>query len=162
MDCRACDEQVEAWAAGEPMPPAAETHVAACPRCAASLALARRIEQALAARPVPPPPPAFTAAVLARVRRQRWRTEQAIDVGFNVAVAAGLLIVASGVLGLVYASGLSVVVTDLVDLTGRAMMDVAARSTRALPTYAVAAALVTSALALWWWVEEGSGSSLLR
>ncbi len=153
MDCRNCDRQLEAWAAGEPVPPDAVAHLAGCAPCAAALALARRIDRALAAQPAPAAPPAFTREVMARVSRERWRIEQAFDVGFNLAVAAGLVVIAAGVLGLVYASGLSAIVTDLVDLTGTAMVEVATRTMPALPLYGTAAALVTSALALWWWLE---------
>ncbi len=106
------------------------THVAAC---AARLALARRIDGALRRRAARTAPPGFSAAVLARVRRERWRAEQAIDLGFNVAIAVGLLVVVAGVIGLVYASGVSAVSADAMARVARAVAKVAVGVAPSLP-----------------------------
>ena len=85
-----CDETldaIEAIAAGEL---AAEgrvaAHLASCRHCAAALDSARRLDKMLAARPVPKPPQQFTVRTMTRIRRARWRSDQFLDVGFNVAL----------------------------------------------------------------------------
>ena len=72
-------------------------HLATCPNCAAALASARRLEAALRARPAPRAPARFTSRTMAMLRRKRWRSEQFVDVGFNVALAAVALLVVAGV-----------------------------------------------------------------
>jgi len=155
MPCVVIDDRIEALAEGDAPTAEEAAHLQACAACAARLALARRIDRALAARPAPPAPPTFTAAVLARIHRERWRAEQALDLGFNVAIGAGLLIIVAGVIGLVYASGLSAVSSDVVALVSGAFSQVAAGMAPALPAYLAATALVTTALAIWWWAERG-------
>ena len=105
--------------------------------------------------PPPAAPPGFTSAVMARVRQERWRTERYWDLGFNIAVGGGLLLVAAGVLGLVYLSGLSVVGRDAMLLFVNAITTVAAdQLAPALPAYTGAFALTATALGLWWYVEN--------
>ena len=79
-----------------------------------ALALARQIDRVLAAQPAPEPPPAFTAALMARLRRERWRSEQSLDVAFNVAVGLAVAVGVGGVVMVVTASGLAAVSADLV------------------------------------------------
>lgn len=112
------------------------------------------IERWMRERPAPAAPAGFTAAVMARVHHERWQVEQYWDLGFNIAVAAGLALVAAGVLGLVYLSGLSVVGRDAVLLFLEGITTVAAQVTPALPTYTGALALTATALGLWWYVEN--------
>ena len=85
-----CDEAldlVESIADGELTPEGrVAAHLATCPNCAAALDSARRLEQALRARPVPRAPARFTARTMTMLRRRRWRSEQFLDVGFNVAL----------------------------------------------------------------------------
>jgi hypothetical protein len=99
-------------------------------------------------------PAGFTPAVMTRVRQERWQAERYWDLGFNIAVAAGLLVVASGVLGLIYISGLSVVGRDAVLLFVDALTKAADQLAPALPTYMGAFALTATGLGLWWWVEN--------
>jgi hypothetical protein len=99
-------------------------------------------------------PAGFTSAVMGRVRQERWRTERYWDLGFNIAIAAGLLLIASGVSGLIYISGLSVVAHDAMLLFVNAITTVAAEAAPALPAYTGAFALITTALGLWWYVEH--------
>jgi hypothetical protein len=112
------------------------------------------IERWMRERTAPAAPPGFTSAVMARVRQQRWQSERYWDLGFNVAVAGGLLLVAAGVLGLVYISGLSVVARDAILLFVNAITTVADQAAPALPAYTGAFALTASALGLWWYVEN--------
>ena len=96
-----CDEvldSIEAIAGGELTPDGRiADHLASCPNCATTLGSARALEQALRRRAAPQAPPQFTTRTLARVRRARWRSEQFLDVGFNVAIAGGVLAVLVGI-----------------------------------------------------------------
>lgn len=112
------------------------------------------IERWMRERAAPPAPEAFTAAVMARVHEERWQAERYWDLGFNIAVAAGLGFIAAGVLGLIYLSGLSVVGRDVMLLVGGAIVATADELAPAFPTYMGAFALTASALGLWWFVEN--------
>ena len=98
MFCDEVLETVELIAAGEltPSPRIAE-HLASCRGCAAALDSARRVDALLRSRAAPPAPAQFSSRVMSRMRRARWRSEQMLDWGFNVAlVAAGVLVVVTG------------------------------------------------------------------
>src|SRR5512136_718591 len=94
MRCEELQDLIEPIAAGELEPTdEAARHLAGCASCAAALALARRIDRTLAGLEVPAAPPSFAAGVLRRIRRQRWRSEQYLDLGFNavIVVSVGLV-----------------------------------------------------------------------
>ena len=154
MTCRELLDAVEAIAAGDQlMTDEARAHFESCPGCAAALATARRIEQSLAARPVVEAPPKFTAAVMHRIRRERWRSEERVDRLFNVsiAVAALLVVVGAGFLfnvgaALQLASGASQILSTI----GEEMVR---RAAPEMGTYAAAMALLVSALGMWWWAD---------
>ena len=112
------------------------------------------IERWLRERSAPAAPPRFTADVMSRVRQERWRVERYWDLGFNIAVAGGLLLVVGGVLGLISMSGLVVVGRDATLLFAEAITTVAEQLVPVLPAYAAALALTASALGLWWYVEN--------
>lgn len=155
--CRAVDIALEAVVAGDAeLDTPLARHAEACDRCRARLAMARAVERALATRPVPEVPDGFTAGVLGRVREDRWRAEQVLDAGFNLAVAAGLLLVAGGVAGLLWASGLAAVATDMATLLAAGLDRVAVELTPNLPTTMVAFLLLTTAAGVWWWAEGSS------
>ena len=153
-----CDEAldaVEAIAAGEVMPDGRiAEHLTTCPNCAAALASARALEGMLRVRPVPKPSAQFTTRTLARVRRARWRSEQFLDVGFNVAIGAVVLAVIAGVWMLLNRTGLVAVSNDAVDLFGTSLVAFARRVSPSLPLYAGATALLATALGIWWWAER--------
>jgi hypothetical protein len=153
-----CDEaldSVEAIAAGDLMPDGrVASHLATCPNCALALRQARQVESSLQRRPVPTPPAQFTSRTLARIRRARWRTDQFLDVGFNLAIGGIVFAVFVGVWLLLHRTGLSSVSTDAVNLFGSGFVSLAKRVAPALPLYAGAAALLVSALGLWWWAER--------
>ena len=108
----------------------------------------------LADRPVPKPPQQFTIRTMTRIRRARWRSDQFLDVGFNVAIALVVIgIIGSGWL-LLDRSGLTAVSGDLVNLIESGGMALAQRVAPSLPVYAAAAALVVTALGIWWWAER--------
>jgi len=112
------------------------------------------IERWMRERATPAAPPAFTSGVMARVRQERWRSERYWDIGFNIAVAGGLLLVVAGVLGLLYLSGLSALARDAVLLFGEAVTSAADQVAPRLPAYMGALLLTTSALGVWWFVEN--------
>jgi len=153
-----CDEALDAIepiAAGELTPDGRiADHLATCPNCAAALETARRLERMLQARPAPRPAPQFTSRTLARVRRARWRSEQFLDVGFNVAIVAIVAAVVGGIWMLLHRSGLAAVSSDAVDLFGSGMMTLVHRVAPSVPIYAGAMAVLATALGLWWWAER--------
>jgi anti-sigma factor RsiW len=153
-----CDEAldtIEAIAAGELTPDGrVANHLISCPNCAAALDDARQIERMLQARAVPRTPAQFTSRTMARVRRARWRSEQFLDMGFNFAIGLVILAVVAGVWMLMHRSGLTVVSNDAVDLFSAAVVTLARRIAPSLPLYAGAAALLVSALGIWWWAER--------
>ena len=153
-----CDETldvIEAIAAGELTAEGrVAQHLASCRNCAAALESARRIEKMLAARPVPRPPQQFTIRTMTRIRRARWRSDQFLDFGFNIAIA----LVAIGIIGsgwlLLDRSGLTAVSGDLITLIESGGKALAQRVAPSLPVYAAAAAIVVTALGIWWWAER--------
>ena len=153
-----CDEAlnaVEAIAAGELTPDGrVAEHLSSCPNCAAALVSARALEQMLRRRATPKPPAQFTTRTLTRVRRARWRSEQFLDVGFNVAIAAVVLAVIGGIWMLLNRSGLAAVSNDAVDLFGTSLVAFVRRVSPSLPLYAAATALLATALGIWWWAER--------
>ena len=157
-----CDEAldaIEAIAAGELKPDGRiAEHLATCPNCAAALADARELEQLLRSRPVPRASSQFTSRTMARVRRARWRSEQFLDVGFNLA----LLVIVAGIIAAAWIfvrfSGLTAVGDDAVGLFSAAAVALVRRVAPSLPLYAGASALVAAALGFWWWAERGATS----
>ena len=154
ITCEQVDALLEAVADGDRMPAEAEAHVSACPRCAAALADARAIEAALATRPIPAPPSNFTAAVMAKVHEERWRAEQVVDLGFNLAIAAGVLLIIGGVAGLAWTMGLISIGDDMMTLLSAASRAAIDRLAPQMPTIVLSATLLTMTLALWWWVDD--------
>ena len=153
-----CDETldaIEAIAAGELTAEGrVASHLATCRHCAAALDSARRLDRMLAARPVPRPPQQFTIRTMTRIRRARWRSDQFLDAGFNVAIA----LIVIGIMGagwlLLDRSGLTVVSGDLIALIESGGVALAQRVAPSVPAYVTAAALVVTALGIWWWAER--------
>jgi hypothetical protein len=112
------------------------------------------IERWMRERPARQPPATFTATIMGRVRDERWQTERYWDIGFNITIAAGLVLIVAGVLGLVYLSGLSVVGRDAALLFAQGLATAADRIYPMLPAYAGGFVLTASALGLWWWAEN--------
>ena len=155
-----CDEAldaVEAIAGGELTPEGRiAQHLASCRNCGSALASARRVEAMLRARETPRPPSHFTQRTLTRVRRARWRTEQFLDVGFNLALGLVGLGVAAAVWLLMNRAGVTAVSANAVDLFGSSVMGLVRRAAPSLPLYVGATALVATVLGVWWWAERGS------
>jgi anti-sigma factor RsiW len=153
-----CDEAldaVEAIAADDLAPEGrVAAHLASCPHCAAALESARALERMLQRRAVPAAPAQFTSRTLARVRRARWRSDQFLDVGFNLAIAGVVVAVLVGIWLLLNRSGLTAVSNDAVDMFASALVSFARRVTPSLPLYAGATAVLATALGVWWWAER--------
>lgn len=155
MTCREIDPLIEAFAAGDLSPRADQAaHLETCARCAGRLGLARRIDRVLALAGPPRAAPDFAGHVLSRIRRNRWRAERYVDIGFNVAIAAGLLLVAVGVWLLLNLSGLTAVGTDAVNLMAAGFSALVRQIAPAVPIYAGAIGLLLTALLVWWWAEH--------
>lgn len=155
MFCDELLELIDAIASGDVTPDSRmRAHLSSCGGCAAALDDARSVDALLRARPVPPPPPQFTARIMGRIRRDRWRRDQFLDVGFNVVV--GLIVF--GMLAVVWTvlsqSGLGSMSRDAFGILNAAAASVVRRIAPSLPVYAAAAALLATALGVWWWAER--------
>ena len=152
-----CDEAldaIEAIAGGDLAPQGrVAQHLDSCKNCAAALESARRLDKMLHARPVPKPSQQFTSRTMARVRRARWRREQFVDAGFNLALGLIAVGVVGSVLLLMY-RGLTAISPDAMALVQSGVVSLARRAAPSLPVYGAAIALVLSALAIWWWAER--------
>ncbi len=153
-----CDEAldaVEAIAAGELTADGrVAAHLTTCPNCAVALEHARELERTLRQREAPAAPAQFTSQTLARVRRARWRSDQFLDAGFNLAIIAIVVGVVTGVWMLLHRTGLAAVSSDAIELFGTGFVTFVQRAVPSLPLYAGAAALLASALGIWWWAER--------
>jgi predicted anti-sigma-YlaC factor YlaD len=155
MFCDEVLELVEAIAAGDLTPDArVMTHVQSCPGCAAALSAARRVDGLLKQRTVPNAPPQLTTRIMGRIRRDRWRRDQFLDLGFNLAVGVVLLFVLAGFWVVLSQSGLGGISYDAANVLGSAASDVIHRAAPSLPLYLAAAAIVATALGVWWWAEK--------
>lgn len=155
MTCKETLALVEAIAAGDlEVDDRIRAHFESCPRCAAELASARRLESLLQARGAVAAPPQFVPTVLARIRNDRWRSEQRVDRIFNVAIFTAVLLVAGSLAAMVninWVIGLGGWIWGaLVEVSGRAVQE----AQPVLLTYVAAACLLMSALGMWWWAER--------
>jgi hypothetical protein len=157
MECGEFDRLVEAIADGTSEPDAAaRAHLAGCAACTARLGHAREIERFLANRETPAPPAAFTAMVMGGVVRQRWQTERIVDIGFNLAVAAGILVILGSAAGVAFSLGLLTIRIDFDAIAAMLAPEVARLVLSQAQTVGLAAAMLTVALVLWWWAETES------
>jgi hypothetical protein len=157
-DCDDLEPLIEAIAdASYELSPEAAAHVETCALCSHRIEQARSIEQLLSLREIAQPSPSFTPAVMMRVGQELWKTERAIDLGFNLAIAAGVLVILAGAAGLAWSLGLLTITIDVAaildaldarETTGRVLSQV--------QTVAMSALLLTTALGLWWWAETAS------
>jgi anti-sigma factor RsiW len=153
MRCDGVQPFLEGIASGDAPDEAVAGHLASCSSCTGRVARAQAIDHALQARAAPVPPARFTADVMARIRRERWRAEQMLDAGFNVAVLAGALLVVAGLAGLFWLSGLVAVGRDLASLSTAASSVLAKRLAGDFQLVMLAVVFLTTSLAVWWWAE---------
>ena len=156
-DCEHLDSLMEGLADGSVEPSAVErAHLDGCARCQARLDQARELDRFLMAREVFVPPATFTTGVMALVGRDRWRTERVVDLGFNLAMAAGVLIILAGIGGLAWSLGFLTITIDFAALASVAQSELAGPVRSQVQTIAMAAAVLSMALGLWWWAEADS------
>ena len=155
MFCDEVLETIELIAAGEltASAPVAE-HLASCSGCGAALAAARRVDALLRSRVAPAPPANFSSRVMNRLRLARWRGEQLLDWGFNIALVAAGVLVVFALWMVMRQSGLVIVSSDAVEMFESGMTLLARRISPALPLYGAATAVLGTALAIWWWAER--------
>jgi predicted anti-sigma-YlaC factor YlaD len=159
MFCDQVVELLEPIAAGDVAPDEGiARHLASCVHCADALAAAGRVDRLLRARAVPEPSSQFTTRTLARIRRDRWRREQFLDTGFNVAIATVISGVVLSIWMVIDRSGLSAISRDIVNLFGSEIVAVARELAPSATLYAGATALIAAALAIWWWAERDAVS----
>jgi hypothetical protein len=158
MTCESAEELIESVAAGEmPAPPAFRAHVETCARCAGTLAAAARLERALRAVPVLAPPPRFTASVLARVRKERWRADQQVDWVFNIAVAIAVTVIGLGAFAVFNAASVTAGIMSIAARVAEmATQDPAEPPPPALWSYLLVCALMATSLLVWRWAEGAS------
>ena len=155
MTCADALDLVEAIAAGDVQPDAAaRAHFESCPGCAAALATAKRLESALLAREAPEAPARFTAAVVQRIHRERWRAEQNVDRLFNLAMVAALVLVAGGVLAMLNVSAVMAAAGATWALFSTVGGELAHSAGPTVNTYVAGSGLLLSALGMWWWAER--------
>ena len=155
-----CDEAldaIEAIAAGELTPDGRDRRASgdlcrtARRRSSGARALERLLQRATGAAP----PAQFTSRTMARIRRARWRSEQFLDVGFNLAIGLVVVAIVGGVWMLMHRSGL-----DLGQQRCRRSVrrPGSSRSRAASPrrcrSTPAPLALLASALGIWWWAER--------
>ena len=155
MLCKDASDLIEPLAAGDlQLDDAAREHFETCPRCASALATARRIETLLKSEEVPPPPEHFTATVVQRIRRDRWRSEQQVDRLFNLVVIAALLLVVGGILALLNVQTVFSLTAGAWTVAKETMRESMRSAVPTLASYVAAAGLLATAGAMWWWAER--------
>ena len=128
-------------------------HVATCANCTQRIERARSIESLLSMREIAQPQAAFTHAVMARVVQDRWKAERAIDLGFNLAIAAGIAVIVVAGAGLAWSLGLLSVTIDVEAIVQALDTGATGRLLSQVQTVAMSAVLLAMALVLWWWAE---------
>ncbi len=133
--------------------PEDRAHLESCDSVRGRLGRARAIHALLATREMPSPPASFTANVMARIHRERWEGEQVVDLGFNLAIAAGILLIVGGAVGLAWSAGLLTFGMDVHGVLASVANQWVDRVLQQLQTIVMATVLLTMALGLWWWAE---------
>ncbi len=152
--CARVEAVVDEMAAGLEVATGLSGHVATCARCQARLALARRIERALADWPVAAPPAHFAAEVSRLARQDVWRQELVVDWGFNVALAASLVCIVAGAAGFVWLLGALADPVEASRLATAPLTALAGQVRGQGLVVGTASALLATTAAAWWWAEE--------
>jgi hypothetical protein len=157
MRCDELEAVIEAIADGTFEPaPGDRAHVSSCAICSVRVEEARRIEHWLSVREAPQPPASFTAAVMARIGQEQWKAERAVDIGFNLAIAAAVLLIAAGAAGAAWSLGFFTIAIDTDAVVRAALSQVEGRVISQVQSVLIAAVVLTMALVLWWWAEAAT------
>jgi anti-sigma factor RsiW len=155
LSCAELEDLIEAFAAGDVMPSLEQrAHLASCGVCARALALASELDSLLARQPEPQPAADFTARVLSRVRRERWRSEQMLDLSFNLAIGLAVAIGLGGLYAVFAATGLAVVGADVMRVFVDGIGDIAVRTAPQARIYALTTLAMITGLLVWWWADR--------
>jgi len=155
VTCRDALHLVEAIAAADfEVGADVREHFESCPPCAAALASARRIEAALVSWPQASAPADLASAVLARVREERWTSEQRIDRIFNLAIAFALVVVVGSVAALANLGGVIAAAEWVWGVGAATSAQLARQAAPVVATYVGAAGVLMSAMIMWWWAEQ--------
>ena len=155
MTCDDVLEIVEAIAAGDvEVDSALRAHFETCPRCASTLASARRLETLLVARAKPKAPDGFTQAVLARIRQEQWQSEERVDRLFNVGIVIALLLVVGSVVALTNVDAALGAAGTVWGMVTSASGQAVSAAAPVFLTYVAAIGLLMSALVMWWWADR--------
>jgi predicted anti-sigma-YlaC factor YlaD len=156
MPCIELDDVIEPIAAGDVVPtPSMQKHLAECSECREALALATEVHRLLAIPGTSEPRADFVAVTMARMRRERWRSEQYLDVAFNTVVALAILTGLGGLYAIMTATGVAAVSADVGRLFVGALSDVIVRAAPQAGIYALATMALLTVLFVWWWAEHG-------
>jgi hypothetical protein len=102
----------------------------------------------LKALEVPPAPANFTAAVVQRIRRDRWRAEQHVDRLFNLAIVFALLLVAGGIAAVLNVQAISTLAVSAWSVAKDGLQETLTLAAPTLATYVAAAALLATAFGM--------------
>jgi hypothetical protein len=152
--CARVEAVVDEMAAGLEVTTELSGHVPTCARCQARLAMARRIERALADWPVAAPPAHFAADVARLARQDVWGQELVVDWGFNLALAASLVCIVAGAAGFVWLLGAMADPVEASRLAARPLTALAGQVRGQGLVVGTATALLATTAAAWWWGEE--------
>ena len=93
---------------------------------------------------------------MARLVQEHWKAERVIDLGFNLALAAGILVIVTAGAGLAWSLDLLTVTIDF-DAVWQALdTSVTGRVLSQIQTIMMAGAVLTMTLVLWWWAEAAT------
>jgi len=155
MQCSEILDLIEPIAAGDLSPDEqTRSHLQTCPRCAGMLASARRVDALLNGMEMPPAPPAFATGVLQRIRRDKWRSEQKVDLLFNVSIAAAVVLIAASIAALLNVDTVLAVSGSVWTLLKEGSRQTVRTAAPTVATYMAALGLLGSALVMWWWAER--------
>jgi hypothetical protein len=99
-------------------------------------------------------PPQFVPRLLTTFRRRRWRREQAVDIAFNVAIAAVGITTVGMAWYFVDATGIAALGRGTGTVLRTELAVVARNIAPSLPGYLAAIALLGGVLLAWWWAER--------
>jgi hypothetical protein len=130
-------------------------HLMTCPGCAAALEAPGVSNACSQQRSVPRVSPRFPDQHAGQgAASARWRSDQWLDAGFNLGIVAIVVAMGSALWMLFNRSGLAAVSNDAVGLFGSGLSTFASRVAPSLPLYGAAAAILATALGIWWWAER--------
>ena len=162
MTCDDVLQIVEAIAAGDvEVDSALRAHFETCPRCASTLASARRLETMLAARPSQRPRTASLRPCSQGSGSEQWQSEERVDRLFNVAIVIALLLVVGSVIALTNVDAALGAAGAVWGMVANASGQAVSAAAPVFLTYVAAIGLLMSALVMWWWADR-TGESLKR